>query len=655
MISNIAQYEIKQLLGKGGMGHVYLAQDTILDRKVALKVIKEDLLDNQNSKIRFRQEAKTLAQLNHQGIAGIYNILEHDKQVIMVMEYVKGQTLEDLISQRSFLSPVEATRIVMEVLSALQHAHKKGIIHRDIKSSNIMLDQDNRSKLMDFGIAITKEGKRHTKEGSVVGTVEYIAPDILIGDNPSPTSDIYALGILLYELIYGRTPFNSPEEYSIIQKHLNNNAEFPEHPEFYIPQSLIKVIKKSLAKNPKQRYQSSEDFSSDLSKVNFEKKKTTKIRSKITRLNIGSIDALSKKTPELIFSISLLLLITTFLFSNLNPLQSSPSSDGKTDPISAEIVEPKKDTTAKASVRNKTNTPPEKDVYNAHRIELINLIKQGTRLFEKEAFIDGHPNLLSICKRIIYLDNDNEQAHQWIRDMIAYYQSLAITSYNQQHFSKANDFCRLILKIDKENNWATAQLNRIEEYHNKKSRNKEVAQAAPQVPKKERKSIVRTEKKPDNSIKDIVKEENVSETKVRKEPKTKKKEKKTKVKDIVTAFIPKKHKLRVSLKHTLSSDKPLQKNQPIQMYVTDNVYHQGKIIFNKNAKVKAKITDFKNTIDNRKGVVGFSIYAVQCSDGSWIDLKNGKIRKPGKKDQTIIFTTQMQFEVETASSKNISY
>ena len=254
----ILNYKVLEKLGQGGMGTVYLAFDTRLERKIALKVLNTDLSKDKIFLSRFKEEAKLLAKLNHQNITVLYNLLNFKGRWIMVMEYVDGVTVEQYLEKKpDGLKEGLAIKIVKEVLSGLHYAHLKGIIHRDIKPGNIMIDKKGQVKLMDFGIAINKDTKRHTKVGNIVGSISYIAPELIKGGVPSPKTDIYSLGIVLYEMLEGKLPFSSTNDYELMDMHLNTK---PPKITREVDNQTLKVLNKSLSKNPKNRYASALEF-----------------------------------------------------------------------------------------------------------------------------------------------------------------------------------------------------------------------------------------------------------------------------------------------------------------------------------------------------------------------------------------------------------
>lgn len=257
------RYRIVRKLGAGGMADVYLAHDEVLGRRVAVKVLLSRFADDEQFVERFRREARAAAALNHPNIVSVYDRGTVDHTYYIVMEYLQGETLKDMIRRRGRLAPEEAIAFALQLLSAVQYAHEHGVIHRDIKSQNIMVDQDGRVRVTDFGIARAGDPSM-TEVGSVLGTAQYLAPEQAKGQPADERSDIYAVGIVLYEMLTGGVPFRGDSAVSVALKHVN---ELPAEPRALVPDlppALNQVVLKALAKNPERRYASAQQFARDL-------------------------------------------------------------------------------------------------------------------------------------------------------------------------------------------------------------------------------------------------------------------------------------------------------------------------------------------------------------------------------------------------------
>jgi predicted Ser/Thr protein kinase len=247
-------YRILEKLGEGGMGAVYRAVDGMVERQVAIKVLKPEIAGNPEVLERFRSEAVTLARLNHPSIATLYSFFRQEEEYFMVMEFVPGRTLEEVIRGEGALPWRAAVDLLIHLLEALQHAHFLGILHRDIKPANIMLTSSRGVKVTDFGIARALGTARLTREGRMVGTLEYLAPERVMGKPFDERSDLYSAGVVFYEMLSGHVPFESDSDYALIRAQAEQQP--PPLAQFgvAVPQPVVDVLMKSLAKNPEERY-----------------------------------------------------------------------------------------------------------------------------------------------------------------------------------------------------------------------------------------------------------------------------------------------------------------------------------------------------------------------------------------------------------------
>ena len=263
----VGQYRVTQLLGEGGMGAVYKAVDTMIEREVAIKVLRPEIAHQKNLLERFRTEAVTLAKLNYPGIAMLYSFLQEGDQFYMILEYVPGKTLECVEQEHGALDYKIAVPLFVKILEAMQPAHEMGIMHRDVKPANIMLTTWGSVKLMDFGIARVLGAARQTRQGALVGTMEYIAPERIKGSEGGPAADIYSLGVVLYEMLAGRLPFRSENEYELMRMHLENAAPSFAEVGVSVPREIEAVVQKSMARQEADRYATCEEFIEALQSV----------------------------------------------------------------------------------------------------------------------------------------------------------------------------------------------------------------------------------------------------------------------------------------------------------------------------------------------------------------------------------------------------
>jgi len=262
----ISHYKIIEKLGEGGMGVVYLAEDLKLGRRVALKLLPEDWTRSSQARARFLHEAQTAASLNHPNICTIYEVEDEGGLVFLAMEHIEGESLADTIAR----GPMSIKDIVsrgVEIAQGLGAAHERGIVHRDIKPGNVMLTADGRAKVLDFGLALAPEMTRLTGVGRTTGTVSYMSPEQSRGDNLDRRTDIWSLGVVLYEMLTGRRPFSGDHEQAVLRSIINDEAEPPSGLRTGVPLELERVIAKAMAKDPADRYQHVDDLIVDLRAV----------------------------------------------------------------------------------------------------------------------------------------------------------------------------------------------------------------------------------------------------------------------------------------------------------------------------------------------------------------------------------------------------
>jgi serine/threonine protein kinase len=258
--SLLGNYLIVSQIGEGGMGVVYKAQDTVLDRTVALKILPPHLLQNPDFMHRFRTEAYAQARLHHPNIVTLYSMLEVPVGFVLVMEYVEGQTLQQRIHGEGPVDPGEAVWIFEQALQGVLYAHQMGIVHRDLKPDNIFITHKQEVKIMDFGVAKILDNKEPTRSRSMVGTLLYISPEQVNGRDADFRSDIYTLGITLFEAVTGRLPFERRTDYGLMHAHVLENPPRPTKLKRDLPKQLEKVILRAIEKEPAKRFQSAAEF-----------------------------------------------------------------------------------------------------------------------------------------------------------------------------------------------------------------------------------------------------------------------------------------------------------------------------------------------------------------------------------------------------------
>jgi eukaryotic-like serine/threonine-protein kinase len=261
------RYEIVRRLGSGGMSDVYLAKDRHLGRQVALKVLHSRLAEDEQFIERFRREASSAAGLSHPNIVQIYDRGEAEGTYYIAMEYLEGRTLKDIIQAHAPLRPEHIVSVSSQILEALRFAHRRDIIHRDIKPHNIIVDDEGRVKVTDFGIARAGSEARMTDTGSILGTAHYLSPEQAAGGRVEPSSDLYSLGVVMYEMATGRLPFTGDNPVAIAMKHLNEAPVPPGDVNSALPENLEHVILRALGKQPDRRYTTADAFQEDLRRV----------------------------------------------------------------------------------------------------------------------------------------------------------------------------------------------------------------------------------------------------------------------------------------------------------------------------------------------------------------------------------------------------
>ena len=270
------RYQIIKTLGEGGMANVYLAHDTILDRNVAVKVLRGDLANDEKFVRRFQREALSASSLSHPNIVEMYDVGEDDGQYYIVMEYVDGKTLKQVLKSRGKLSITEVVDIMLQLTDGMAHAHDAYIIHRDIKPQNIMILSNGMIKITDFGVATALNSTQLTQTNSVMGTVHYLPPEQAQGKGSTIRSDIYSMGIMMYELLTGLVPYKGENAVEIALKHLKEPLPSVRKTDPSIPQSIENIIIRATAKNPKNRYTDAREMHEDLKTALDESRKDEK-------------------------------------------------------------------------------------------------------------------------------------------------------------------------------------------------------------------------------------------------------------------------------------------------------------------------------------------------------------------------------------------
>lgn len=259
------RYQLMRKIGDGGMAFVYQAKDKLLNRIVAVKILRPEFADDEEFLAKFKREAEAVANVTHPNIVNVYDVGQEGKVNYIVMEYVDGQNLKEIIKNEGVLDEYTALDITKQIAQALSAAHKKGVIHRDIKPHNILISNEGRQvKVADFGIAKAVSNSTITNIGSIIGSVHYFSPEQAKGQSVSQNADLYSLGIVLYEMIIGKVPFRGDSPISIALQHINEEIEFTQDEKISIPHSVRTLISKLTEKSPEDRYQRAEEVIEDI-------------------------------------------------------------------------------------------------------------------------------------------------------------------------------------------------------------------------------------------------------------------------------------------------------------------------------------------------------------------------------------------------------
>jgi len=258
------RYRLEAKLGSGGMSTVYLASDQTLDRAVAVKVMHREMSEQADQLERFRQEARAVAKLSHPNVVSVIDAGEDGGHPYIVFEYVKGETLKQRIGRVGALDPQEAIAYAIEVARGLGVAHARNMVHRDIKPQNVLIDEEGRAKLTDFGISRQLEQAGVTATGRVLGTTDYVAPEQAMGKGVDPRSDIYSLGVVLYEMLVGQVPFHADSQVGVAMKHVNEELPDVQRRRPEVSAAVALVVERATAKNPDERYQAIGEIVDDL-------------------------------------------------------------------------------------------------------------------------------------------------------------------------------------------------------------------------------------------------------------------------------------------------------------------------------------------------------------------------------------------------------
>lgn len=406
----VGHYRIVEKIGAGGMGEVYLAEDTELDRKVALKFLPLHFCQDEDCRGRFTREAKAAAKLDHPNIVPVYEVGEFRNRPFYAMAHIEGKSLRDVIKQGK-LSVSEATQFTVQILEGLHKAHESGVIHRDIKPSNIIIDNENRPRILDFGLATVVGEDKLTKTGSTLGTVGYMSPEQIEGKQLDKHSDLFSVGVILYEMLTGRRPFEGDNEAAIARAVTDTTPEPVARYKSGTTGELQHIVDKALTKDPSLRYQYAEEFGADLKRCYAETGPAKKRRMGLWVVfgliillgiylgyrNFIAEEVVSDKTSRKMLAV--------LPFENLGGEEDEGFADGITDAITSQIAK-----IGGLGVISRTSAMQYKDTDKSLRqigSELgVGYILEGTILWDKT----GDTDRMRIIPQLIQVSDDS---HIW--------------------------------------------------------------------------------------------------------------------------------------------------------------------------------------------------------------------------------------------------
>jgi serine/threonine-protein kinase len=320
----IGDYEVIGTLGVGGMGQVYQVRHTISHRIEALKILAAGRPVTDEIVGRFLREIQLLASLHHPNITALHTAFRHEGELIMIMEFVEGLTLSARLNESPLMLGT-SLNYIQQVLAGLAYAHDRKIIHRDVKPSNIMIGENDQVKLLDFGLAIPALGPEFTRTGTILGSLHYMSPEQVLGEQIDARSDVYSVGVTLYQLVTGRLPFDGPSEYSIANGHLKSEPINPTTINSDLPVRLSEIVLKSLAKSPTDRFQTAKEFLGALGTLRSGETTTLVISAQPDRVRSGQPEYAqvgfdSSRPEKTVFDVSVLDAITRDLAYHLGPI-----------------------------------------------------------------------------------------------------------------------------------------------------------------------------------------------------------------------------------------------------------------------------------------------------------------------------------------------
>lgn len=591
----IQNYNVEELLGEGGMGTVYRATDTLLQRSVAVKILHPHLVRDTTFFERFRNEAILSAKLNHSNVAVLYNFLRDRNDNFMVMEFIDGMTLEKLLKQNGGLPLESVLKILIQTLDGLHHAHEKGILHRDIKPANLMLTRDGIVKLMDFGIARMIGSQRLTRADRIVGTLEYMAPELLDGSEPSVQSDLYAIGVLMYELLSGKMPFEASTDSTLITQILTKKPIPLRNRIGNLPKKVEEILDTLLQKKPEKRFESAADLRHILSTIITPGKVIPQtLQPKKIEVNIAPTEMYTK--------------------ANTNPTRLAGHQQQQ-----------------RVSGSNPT---------------VVQVVK--SRMLSTEGMILGGAvivALMIVIGGIFFLSPkkpDNKQQAENFTPTTEVVIPQTTTNVDSQKVS--NNEVGFQQPLDKGVNPVEKKENKPKETSPIGDKEKEKDKSKQPVEKKEEEKK-KEEPKPTPSepiVKQPVNEPVKEPDPVREEPKTRNTQNIT-VRGLSVALV---------LDETISSNEPGIRGKSINLRVLNDIRVDGVTVIAAGARATARVTSARSS-DAGKSFLEFKPERVQAVNGEWVPLKSPDLGKSGSSTEPVIFTKGMRILPDPKTANTI--
>lgn len=679
MKSNIiGNYQILEKIGEGGMGTVYKGVDLNLHRPVAIKILHPHLLSDPMTVDRFRVEARTLANLSHRSVAILYNFLEFEDTYAMVMEYVEGNTLAELMEQEGRLDPTRAISLMEQILDGLHHAHLNGIVHRDVKPSNIIVTSEDKVKVMDFGIARIIGSQRLTRTGTMIGTLQYMAPEQIKGEEGDIEADIYASATVLYELLSGRIPYENSTEFGLIQKKVSESATPLNHVCPEIPVTWSKVVMMALRSDPRKRYTSAQLFGYALANLIDENPEQKSLSTGTSR----SLKDLGSRTN---IAIGLMGLIVLFVFSLL--FDSSPASstrESETIFQSASVDTRPVQVSARLNSIGLEPTP-------VPSLTLDSLFRRANAFYGRNQWLEPeNANTLEVCQQIIEAQPGHSGAIMLLDRMALVFEEEGDQYERQSLFreaieSYANSLrCSWKEKVDVKRQ----QLKRRLEHPKlvvvgNSPESQPIVSDNSRLPGPKTKPLrvgpQKTVNKSRPADEDVAAEENEAEalqtiedskqkavigdtTTEAQDSKTSEKASSEKEKKAISNSVQKSvdhHEeepisisidngqvLTVSLIGSVSSESNTPEGYQIPLKVSEQVMVDGTVVIAAGARVVGQITQSKSIENHSKAVLEIEVQTVQTIDGETLPIKAGTFRIIEKSEVGAYFHHNQQFIVK---------